>query len=387
MNIDSQTLLLASGAVVTIAGFSFILNTILRRNDDVGRSWSIAFVSGILGTFSYAVWGFVPGAWWAVAFGNAALVLSLGAMWAGCRQYNLRRSLVQIPLVASAVVGLSVIARGPDGGDWAGAVEMFLGIGAFAVLAGAETLRARMQRSVNARILTVVFFGVGGYYLARIVVFLIDGEHGDLFLTWFGTNTTTFVTIILVILASISMSILTSGRTVRAGQTALGTGLSKIPGIVNHALFDQLAQDWLARAKRDRDALALVLLDVDNLTDMNTAFGRDFGDRAIYMVGRIACEQSPSAALIGHDGSRQFAVLTTVPSVGAPIAVAEHIHTALVETPIDPIEGVRANSTCGLATTDDHGYDFSVLLKAANAAILLAQEQGPGSIAVAPSTR
>ncbi|WP_213814768.1 diguanylate cyclase [Glaciihabitans sp. dw_435] len=383
MIIDSQTLLLASGAVVTIAGFSFILNTILRRNDDVGRSWSIAFVCGILATFSYAVWGFVPGAWWAIAFGNAALVLSLGAMWAGCRQYNLRRSLIQVPMVAAVIVGLAVIVRGPDGGDWAGGVEMFLGIAAFSVLAGAETLRARMQRSVNARILTVVFLGVGGYYVARIVVFLVDGEDGTLFTTWFGTNTTTFVTIMLVILASISMSILTSGRTVRAGQTSLGTGLSNIPGIVNHALFDQLAKDWLSRAKRDRDALALILLDVDNLTDMNTAFGRDFGDRAIYRVGRIACEQSPSAALIGHDGARQFAVLTTVPSVGSPITVAEHIHTALVETPIDPVEGVRAISTCGLATTDDYGYDFGALIRAANAAIITARAHGSGSIAVA----
>ena len=55
MNLDLNTLLIVNGLVVVLCGVSFVLNTALRRNDPVGRLWSIAFVMG-------AVSGLIP-AW------------------------------------------------------------------------------------------------------------------------------------------------------------------------------------------------------------------------------------------------------------------------------------------------------------------------------------
>jgi len=51
-----------------------------------------------------------------------------------------------------------------------------------------------------------------------------------------------------------------------------------------------------------------------------------------------------------------------------------------VETPIDPIEGIRAIATCGLSTTETVGYSFTALQKAAVAALDRAGTAGPGSI-------
>jgi diguanylate cyclase (GGDEF)-like protein len=383
MLIDTQTLLLASGAVVAVAGFSFIINTVLRGADDVGRTWSISFIAGILTTLSYAVWGASPEAWWAIAVGNGALVLSLGSLWSGSRQFNDRRSWIWIPTVTSVVVAAAVLVRGQQGGAWAGAVEMFLAVAAFAALAGVETVRGRLRRSLNARVLTVVFWGVSLYYVVRCAVIIVDTSEGLVFNRYLGTITTTFVTILFVILASISLSVLISNRRLRGDGTLLGSGEPTIPGVLTRTQFEQSASDWLGRARRDHDSLVLVYLDVANLQHMNTAFGRSYGDQAITTVGRVAVEHSPSAALVGHIRGKRFAILTTAPSVGSAGGVAERLHTALVESPIDPVEGIRAIATCGLGLTDVDGYVFADLHRVTLEALGRAEKAGAGTIHIA----
>ena len=385
MLIDLQTLLLASGTVVSVAAFSFILNTVLRGADDVGRTWSLSFIAGILTTLSYAVWGVVPDAWWAIAVGNGALALTLGTMWSGSRQFNERASMLWIPNVTSVLVAVAVLVRGPQGGAWAGAVEMFIASAVFAALAGLETVRGRLRRSLNARVLTVVFWGVSFYYIARTGVILIDGPEGDAFTRYWGTVTTTFVTIAFVMLASLSLSVLTASRRVRGDGTRLNSGEPAIPGVLNKVQFEQAASDWLMRARRDRDSLVLLYLDVANLEHMNTAFGRSYGDQAISAVARTAVDHSPSAAIVGHIRGKRFAILTTAPAVGTAAVVAESLHTALVESPIDPVEGIRAIATCGLGLTDSEGYDFAELQRATLNALVRAESDGAGAIYIAGS--
>ncbi|PRY70448.1 diguanylate cyclase (GGDEF)-like protein [Glaciihabitans tibetensis] len=387
MVIDTQTLLLAQGAVVAICGVAFILNNILRRNDKVGRTWSIAFVTGILTALAYAVWSVVPGAWWANAIGNAGVVLSLGTMWSGCRQYNDRSSTIGVVLAGTGVVALAALLPGPEGGDWAGSWAEFVAASVFAGLAGVESMRFRMRRSVTARMLAVVFWGVGGYFALRTVVFLIDGETGPVFLGYFGTIPTTFVSIALVTLAAVSMSVLTTNRAARGALDLASADGPRLPGVLSASQFDQHAEAWLFRAQRDRDPLVLLLVDIANLDHMNTAFGRSYGDEAIRAVARICVSTLPSAAIVGHRGGKSFAILTTAPAVGDAVAVAERLYTALVESPIDPVEGIRAAAACGIASTRASGYAYGVLQSQAAAALASAIEAGSGAIRLAdPAT-
>ncbi|MCU1403741.1 MAG: hypothetical protein JWQ43_44 [Glaciihabitans sp.] len=384
MDIDTQTFLLANGVVVVISGFSFIVNTVLRGNDEVGRTWSVAFIAGILAALAYAVWEFAPSSWWILAVGNAAISLSVAALWSGTRQFNDRSPLLWVSFAASGVVGLSALVGGPDGGAWAGALEMFIAIATFAALSGAETLRGHFRQSLNARVLTVVFLAVSAYYLCRSIVFLVDTSEGEVFLQYFGTTTTTCVSMGLVILGAISMSVLVAGRGQRESMPAT-SGIPTIEGVLPWEMFRQHSSDWLLRAFRERDDLVLIVLDIANLDDMNTAFGRVYGDEAIRAVGRITVENSPSAAIVGHSSGKRFVVLTSAPSVGDAVIVAERLHTALVESPIDPVEGIRAVATCGLATTGRDGYDFEALYKTSLKALAAARDSGPGTIKLAGS--
>jgi len=386
MVIDTLTLLVAAGAVVAIAGVSFILNTVLRRNDAYGRIWSVAFVAGILETVSYLVWATSESAWWAAAIGNGALVASLGLMWSGARSYNGRvRPYIWISLLGSLLAVGACLVEGPGGGDWAGAEVMFAGIVVFSALAGWETIRGTLKRSVNGRVLTIVFWIVAVYYVLREIVFISIGETSIAFTQYFGTVTTTFIAIVLVIVAAISMSVLQPADSTREHGSGRRTGTLVIPGVVGAAEFEQQAKDWLMRSKRDREPLILLEFAIDNIEHINTAFGRELGDEAIRTVGRIACEQTPTATLVGYLGPDRFLIVTTPPAFGSPTDIAERLQTALVETPVDNDQGVRATATFGLATTDDVGYTLEGLEKVARAAMRAAQVDGPGTVRLASS--
>jgi len=378
--LDTQTLLYASGLVVATSGIAFVLNTILRRDSMSSRLWSLGFIAGMLATIAYAVWGYTPDLWWIVSIGNGALAFAVGAMWNGFRSYNGRASLLWASAIGAAVVGIAVLVGGPDGGSWAGGEVMFVAIGAFAALASAESLRGVLRRSINARILSVVFGAVSLYYVLRTLVFLMFGESSVEFTVGFGTATTTLINIVYLTLAAISLSVLQWEAT---GSGQRSSRSDDDSAVVERARFTALASDWLRRAECNGDPLVLVLLEVDNLDHINIALGSDFGDKVIRSVERITSDSVPTASIIGAQSSRRFAVITAPPAIGQGRAVAERIHTALAEAPVDAAEGIRAIATFGVATTTTSGYSFAALMAAAVVGLKQAELAGPGTIEVA----
>jgi diguanylate cyclase (GGDEF)-like protein len=385
MTVDPGTVALLSGLIVTLCGVTFILNATLRRNDGVGRLWSVGFTAGILQTLAYTVWAGQHSTWWALAVGNAAFPIALGMMWAGCRRLNGRRSLLWVPLIVGIAVALAVVVRGPAGGAWAGAVEMFIAIVAFAGLAASETLTGRLRRNLNARTLAVVFVAVGLFYLGRAVALIILGPEDDTFTAYFGSISATLVTLCLVVVATVTLSLIhaESFATRKHADTASDTG--QIDGIAGPRLFRELAESWLLRSVRERSTLVVILFDLANLEEINVAFGRAAGDRAIRLVGRIAATQAPAAALVGHLGPDRFAVLLPLPAGEDVSAVADRIAAAIINTPLDDADRFRASAFVGMASTRTSGSRYDGLLDAATDAVLEAANAGSDADRVAVS--
>jgi GGDEF domain-containing protein len=360
MQLDLLTLLYASGLVVISAGASFVISTLMRRDDLVARLWGFAFVSGMLATIAYAVWAESPDTWWIIGVGNGALVFAIGAMWSGARSFNERRPLLWVVGIAVTVVALSAELRGPDGGAWAGAAEMFIAITVFAAFAGLETLRGRLRRLVNGRILAVVFLGVALFYLLRSCVFLVFGEASHVFLDYFGTANTTLVNIVFITLAAIAMSVLQSERGSMRAPLDIGAQTA-IVGVLPRVLFEEQAQDWLRRAEVSGDSLTLAVINVENLEHVNIALGAEYGDRSVRAVGIVTRDNVPTTSLVGSVSSRRFAVLTPTPPVGEPRQIGERVLTALAEAPIDASVGVRPVAAFGVVATGGAGYEYDEL--------------------------
>ncbi len=379
MKLDVTTVAAVSGLIVVICGMTFILNTTLRRNDRVGRIWSVAFVAGILETLAYTIENLQPSAWWAIAVGNGAFVAAVGLLWSGYRAANARRSLYGIPLAGAAVVVLAVLVRGPQGGLWAGSFEMFAGAAILAGLGFVETLRGWLARSLNARIVGVASLIVAFYYALRAVVFLVLGPESPVFEAGFGTSTATLINLGLVVIGTTTISLLQAERFRRPGLEVPSD--SEAEGLLGDAQFRMLAETWLRRAMRDRTTLALVLVELANIDEINLAFGRGMGDNAIRLMGRLAVGDAPTASIVGRLSRRRFAVLFPMGDEDDARIVADRINSDALTSPIDDADRFRPATFIGITSTRAAGSRYEDLIETAEAVLELAVDSGrPGTI-------
>ncbi len=383
MVLDITTLLLVAGLVIVLCGISFVLNTSMRRNDASGRLWSLSFLGGMLTALSFLVWNVAPDVWWVLAIGNTAYVISIAAIWSGARVFNGRRSLIWIGLASGAVTAVFTVIDGAgDPGVWTGAVPLFIGVAVFSGLSGAETMRSRMRRNLNARILSVCLWVVCAYYVMRTSVFITMGPESSIFQEYFGSAVTSVITILLVLLSAISMSILQAER---SGARALGdvtVGVHSVVGVLSAASFMQQWADWVERASFNGDRLAMIAMDIDNLPQMNTAFGRTFGDTAIRSVAQIVRHYAPTSSLLGHTGAGRFVIVVVSPNAADAEQLAIRLQTALVDEPIDPQQSLRATASFGVVDTATFGYGLPVLRRALDDATLTARDEGGNRIVI-----
>lgn len=383
MKIDVYTIQLAMTTVAIIAGVMFILDTFLRKTDSAGRIWAVSFMTGILAAFAYATWAVVPDAWWAVAVGNSAMVLTAALLWCGARSYNDRPDLAWTALVAAAAAGLAVVVEGPDGGDWTGAVVMFLLIAVFATLGAVESLRSPMRENWTARGLTVMFVVTALFYLARTIGFVVLGPEDRWFLTALGTEASAFVLIALVIVAVVSLVILQSDRLARTPARGELAPSFTADAVLNEQSFREVVEDWLDRANYHDEQLVFMRLELDELAALNTAFGRAVGaELMIQFIAAVRRHSSPHSD-IGLADRNSVVVVAPYADLDDAEADAVAVQAGLRGQRLDAAQGLRLSASVGIAGTDTIGYDFDRLMAAARDALAVARAKGGDAVTVA----
>jgi GGDEF domain-containing protein len=356
VSLDLPTLLLSSGLVVTVCGVIFIIGTVAQHTDVPSRLWSAAFTFGILAMVSFAVWSILPDSPAIIGVGNGALVLSMALHWSGSRAFNGRRPLVLVGMAGGFLVTIVAWVDGAAG-TWAGGQVFLLGVAVFALLAGSEAFSGRMRRSVNGRILAVVLWLVGGFFAIRALVFAVSGPYSALFLDYLDSDITTFVTILFIITASTSMNVLrTEGTSPRGSRTL---DVERWEHFVPPEAFARAVNDRLERLADSGTPSVLVRFEIDNLSEMNTAFGQPFSDSAMTLLGTCVREQMNASALLGHSGGAGFDALVFEDLDGA-FDCAKRVRSALVDTPIDVSQGLRVSITIALAVPEG-GETFAAL--------------------------
>ncbi|ANJ26248.1 GGDEF domain-containing protein [Agromyces aureus] len=383
MTIDPFTIQLAVIIVTIVAGVMFILDTVLRRSDAAGRLWAVAFMAGILASFAYATWIVNPEAWWAVAVGNAAIVLSPALLWCGARAYNGRPALAWTGLVAAAAAAVAVLVEGVDGGSWAGAVVMFALIALFAALGTWETLRAPMRVFWAARGLTVIFVVVTVYYATRAVAFVVLGPDDPWFRAALGTESAGFVLISLMIVAVVSLVVLQGERVPRSSFRRAGAPSYSVDAVLTEDSFREVATDWLERANYHDEQLVFMRIEVDELDALNTAFGRAAELQLLTEFTETVRRHGSPHSDIGHVGAGALVMVAAFARLESAADDAEAIQRGLREHRVEAAQGLRLSASIGIAGTDRFGYDFDRVMAAAAEAATSARANGGGFVAVA----
>lgn len=382
--LDTLTLFVTGGLVTIVCAVYFLLETLIRRNDVVGRYWSVFYIGAIFVVFSYVVSMIDPATWWALAPANGTYVAALGMLWSGARVANGRRSLVLLPVLAGAAVAVATVVPGPEGGYWAGSFETFVGVAGFAGLAALETGRGNLGRMLSARILAIMLAAVAVFFAGRAGFFLLAGPDDPVFELYFGTGAATLFEVCLAVIGTITLSSVQADRFGRRGPGRRESGDdSNIDGVLGLHTFRELAESWLLRSLRERTTLVMLVIEIADLDEINLAFGRAAGDSAIRVTARLAATNAPTAALVGRLSPRRFALLMKLPTNDSVEGIADRIADAVLNTSIDDQDRFRVTTFRGIATTRTAGSRFEDLIRAAGEAVAMDAAAGRAKAAAA----
>ncbi|MGH7685813.1 MAG: putative bifunctional diguanylate cyclase/phosphodiesterase [Candidatus Dormibacteria bacterium] len=151
-----------------------------------------------------------------------------------------------------------------------------------------------------------------------------------------------------------------------------------LTGLPNRALFLEHLTRAVSNARRSKQSLAVLFLDLDRFKLVNDSLGHPAGDRLLSAVaGRLrrSLRDSDLAARLGGD---EFAVLAENTTIEGARAVAEAI-TESLRDPFD-IDGHELSVTGSIGVVFDRGGRTSAdaLLRNADLAMYRAKMDGPG---------
>lgn len=163
---------------------------------------------------------------------------------------------------------------------------------------------------------------------------------------------------------------------------ALHDALTDLP---NRSLLGDRLRQAVLRAQRNKDRIALLVMDLDHFKEINDTLGHHYGDLMLKQVARRvrdALRESDTVARLGGD---EFAVLLATSDKDHSSQVAEKILRSL-ERPI-VIEGqaLHVGASIGIALYPDHGEDEMTLLRLADVAMYVAKRTTRGYLIYDPS--
>ncbi|GAB4398687.1 MAG: hypothetical protein OHK0048_10780 [Rhodoferax sp.] len=163
------------------------------------------------------------------------------------------------------------------------------------------------------------------------------------------------------------------------------TRLDGLTQLYNRRTFVELAEQELARARRQRLHTSIVLLDVDWFKRINDTWGHPAGDAVLKHLAAVASASVRSTDLIGRLGGEEFIVLLpATPPVSARI-LAEKLRVAVAERPLHwQNQRIECSISLGVAGTHpQHACDFDTLYSQADAALYQAKAQGRNRVVLA----
>jgi diguanylate cyclase (GGDEF)-like protein/PAS domain S-box-containing protein len=166
----------------------------------------------------------------------------------------------------------------------------------------------------------------------------------------------------------------------------------KLTGLPNRAMFEELLDLAMARARRHELSVAVVYADLDNFKLVNDSLGHEAGDELLRQLADRLREATRETDLVARQGGDEFLLLladlerdvvgpATDPTDGAMLVaetVANRIHDSL-QVPF-VLNGMEcyASVSLGISLFPQDSTDLRGLLKSADTAMYQSKTMGPG---------
>lgn len=171
----------------------------------------------------------------------------------------------------------------------------------------------------------------------------------------------------------------------RLKRVGLTDGLT---GVQNRRYFEYRCPVEVSQARRHKQPLACMFLDIDKFKRINDTHGHQTGDEVLRGTARVIQEELRASDTISRFGGEEFVVLLPQTAGHYALEIAERIREAVSRRPFVSSSGEKIHMTVsiGLAMLDHHDQisDIDCLAKQlvadADKAVYLAKHQGRNQV-------
>lgn len=147
----------------------------------------------------------------------------------------------------------------------------------------------------------------------------------------------------------------------------------QLTGLFNRHYMLEIVGQKLARARRHKTPLTVMLIDIDHFKKINDTHGHIVGDQILEHVGQFLFEQCRVEDTVARFGGEEFVVLMEPCGLNQAHYKAELMRDELSRlTPLD----IDLTVSIGISELNDDDNGFSTLLKRADDALYKAKESG-----------
>lgn len=151
-----------------------------------------------------------------------------------------------------------------------------------------------------------------------------------------------------------------------------------LTSLPNRALLLERLHAEIHRTELERNAMALLIMDLDRFKEVNDTLGHHMGDRLLQEVGRRLTSVLRRTDMVARLGGDEFAIILPGAELSQVSMICRKI-IAIMDKPIH-IEDMylRAGISIGVAICPEHGHDASLLMRRADIAMYDAKQHQNG---------
>jgi diguanylate cyclase (GGDEF)-like protein len=167
-------------------------------------------------------------------------------------------------------------------------------------------------------------------------------------------------------------------------QVRMQANLDGLTGIFNRRYFETKVLEKMSEASRYGGHMALLMMDIDHFKSINDEFGHLLGDEVLKQVSGLLTHNLRKVDLLTRYGGEEFAVIAPA-TTGANAAIFAEKLRKMVENFQFPGVPRPVTVSIGVAEFPAAGKTRDALVRAADAALYQAKQQGRNKVAVSGS--
>ncbi|NOQ89259.1 MAG: diguanylate cyclase [Gammaproteobacteria bacterium] len=154
--------------------------------------------------------------------------------------------------------------------------------------------------------------------------------------------------------------------------------VDELTGLYNRRAFYEYGNILANNSQRNKDVLAMIIMDLDNFKSVNDNFGHAAGDVALKQIGKILLQRLRKSDVFARIGGEEFGMLLPLTSLSEAAQLAEELRKAVQSSAVS-YEDKTFNITASFGVTSDV-CDIDTLVRQADLAMYKSKDSGRNTV-------